>query len=954
LRRRRGRDIRSSELLVERDNERALIERRLAEAQDGSGSVIVIEGPAGTGKSRLLQVAGDLARELGFDVLGAFGTELERHFPFGVAIQLFEPWWLGAAAHRRPGGAGEATTAVASLLRDGPGAAESDAGYATVHGLFRLAARLASEGEDGAGTGTLAILVDDVQWADGPSLRFLAYTAARIAELPIALVVAMRPGEPGADAQGLAALRVAAGGSLARLASLSAGAVQTIVAAEFPDATDAFCAGCHRTTDGNPFLLLELLEQVRADGLPPDESTTDRLGELAPEAVLDSVVARLGTMPGGMRSVALAVAILGDGASLRHVTALTGLSAKDAAQAGDALAQMHLFAPGEPLSFVHPLVRRAVERSISPLDSGHGHARAAAVLDQDGQTAEVIAPHLLAAPAQVDPRAVVILRAAARNALANGAAPSAVAMLRRALAEGSRDAHADLLGELAQAEVSAGLPQATARLSEAIAVCDQRGRRAELELTLGAARYREGAYGEAVTVLAGALLDAAEDPVLSEEIVAAQIAAASLVPALAPETQRRGDRLLASLAGAPSPAQRAALAHLAVHQALRGESGAAVLRLAEMAWGAGELLDADAALGPSWPMVAAALLMVDELEWGLELGDAALRHADARKSPAALAMAQQARAWPLYERGEIAAASAAARAAIDALPSSGHGHFRTAYGAIACCHLQQGHLAEAEGALAVIGRPELHRPDQLPSLLIARAQLRMAQGRGDEAVSDATEAGRQWEEHVGSDNPGSLAWRSIAALAHLARGETGRAHELATEELARAREMAVTRIVIRDLRILGLITGGEDGLALLAEAVRLGAEAPARLEHIAALIAFGGALRRSNQRAAARGPLKEAVRRAQRGGAIALAEAAQGELVVAGSRPRTTSHWGPDALTPSELRVAELAAGGLTTRKMAESLFVTPKTIEYHLRHIYQKLGVNSRDKLGEALRGEE
>ena len=955
VRRRRGRDIRNSELLVEREAERALIERRLAEGRGGGGSVIVIEGAAGTGKSRLLQVAGDTARDLGFHVVGAFGSELERHFPFGVAIQLFETWWLAAGGDRRALSTEGATTAVASLLRDGPGAAESDAGYATVHGLFRLSARLAATGEEGSGAAGLAVLVDDAQWADGPSLRFLAYLAARIADLPIALVVAIRPGEPGSDAQGLAALRVVAGRSLVRLHSLSAAAVETIVRAEFPDAAEAFCAACHRITDGNPFLLLELLDQVRADGLAADESTTDRLADLAPDAVLDSVVARLGAMPEGVRTVALAVAVLGDGAALRHVAALTGLSSRDAAQAADALTEMNLFTPGEPLGFIHPLIRQAVEQSMSPLDRGHEHARAAGVLDQDGQPAEVIASHLLEAPAQVDPRAVAILRTAARKALANGAAPSAVAMLRRALAEGPRDAYADLLAELAQAEVSAGLPQAAGRLSEAIALCDRRGQRAELALTLGAARYREGAYGEAVTVLAGALLDASgEDPVLAEEIVAAHIAAASLVPALALETQRRADRLMAALSGAPTPAQRAALAHLAVHQALHGQSGASVRELAEMAWGEGELLDADAALGPSWPMVSAALLMVDDLEWGLELGDAALRHADARRSPAALAMAQQARAWPLYERGDITAAAAAARAAIDALPASGSGHFRTAYGAIACCHLQQGHLAEAEGALAVIGRSDLHRPDQLPSLLVARAQLRLAQGRAADAVSDATEAGDRWAEHVGSENPGALAWRSIAALGHLALGESERAHALATEELTMARTMGVTRVIIRDLRVLGLAAGGDEGLELLGEAVRLGTEAPARLEHISALIALGGALRRANQRAAAREPLREAVRRAQRGGASALANTAQGELVVTGSRPRSTSHWGPDALTPSELRVAELAAGGLTTRKMAESLFVTPKTIEYHLRHIYQKLGVNSRDKLSEALGGED
>ena len=116
---------------------------------------------------------------------------------------------------------------------------------------------------------------------------------------------------------------------------------------------------------------------------------------------------------------------------------------------------------------------------------------------------------------------------------------------------------------------------------------------------------------------------------------------------------------------------------------------------------------------------------------------------------------------------------------------------------------------------------------------------------------------------------------------------------------------------------------------------------------------LGGALRRANQRAAARDPLTAALKQCQKAGANALGLQAQTELAVSGSRRRADSLWGPAALTPSERRVAELAIEGLTTREMAESLFVTPKTIEYHLRHIYQKLGVNSRDKLSGALGSE-
>jgi DNA-binding CsgD family transcriptional regulator len=951
VRRRRGRDIRHVELLVEREAERAVIEEQLAHACEGAGSVVVLEGPAGQGKSRLLQLAGDLAREQGLRVFGASGSELERHFPFGMAIQLFEPWWLSAGDSDRAAILKGPASAAAMLLDQGPGPAEPDVGYATVHGLFRLVARLALVDSEAGERRPLVMLVDDAQWADGPSLRFLAYLAERIDDLPIALVVSMRPGEPSADAAGLAALRVAADDWLLRLRSLTPAAVGRLVVAELPEADTAFCATCARITGGNPFLLLELLEQVRADGLAPDGTTAERLGDLAPEAVLDTVLARLGAMSPAVRSVALAVAVLGDGAALRHVAALAGLPPAQAAEAADTLANMHLLCPGEPMSFVHPLLHQAVEQSISPLARGHEHARAAEILDRDGQAEQLIAPHLLVAPAQANARSVAILQAAARWALASGAVGTAVGLLRRALEEGSREGHAELLAQLAQAEVQAGLPQAVARLGEAIDASRDPHQRAELALTLGAAHYREHNHVDAVMVLAGAMLDARhDDPQLAEEIAAAHFSAVSLVPGLMAETERRAQTLIAELGEQPTPAQRTAVAHLTAFQAVRGKPRGSVRRLADLAWGDGELLETDGFLRSSWSMLAEALHMVDDLERALELCDVAMAHAEARKASDALAIAQHCRAWPMYERGEITAAAQAARAAVDALPAGGPGYLPTAYAAIAACHIQQDQLSEAESALAVIEHPQLHGGNRVAPLLAVRAELRLAQRRPEEALEDAIAAGRQWEAELGAPGPGALPWRSLAATAHLALGRADAAHELAAEELALARELGVTRIVIRDLTVLGLAEGGENGIERLAEAVRLGAAEPVRLTYISALIALGAALRRANQRAAARDPLGQAINLSRGAGATALALQAETELAITGSRRRSDSLWGPDALTPSERRVAELAIEGLTTREMAESLFVTPKTVEFHLRHIYQKLGVNSRDKLSDAL----
>ena len=556
-----------------------------------------------------------------------------------------------------------AAAAAGVLLDKGPGEAEPDAGYGTVHGLFRLAAQLALTGGEEPEHRAVAMLVDDAQWADGPSLRFLAYLAERLADLPIALVVSMRLGEPGADAAGLAALRVAAADRLLRLRSLSSAAVKRLVTAAFPVPTRRSAWLALGSPAGTRSCCSSCWSTWRPTACRPAETTAERLGDLAPQAVLDTVVARLGTLAPAVRAVASAVAVLGDGTALRHVAALADLPSAKVAEAADTLAGMHLFCAGEPLSFVHPLIRQAVEQSISPLARGYQHARAAEILDGDGQSEELVAPHLLAAPTRADARTVEILRAAARKAMASGAVSSAVGLLSRGLDEGSKDAHGELLAELAQAEAQAGLPRALARLSEAIETSHDPHQRAELALTLGAAHYRERNYVDAVMVLAGAALDARhDDPQLAEEIAAAHFSAVSLVPGLAAETQRRGARLIGSLPEHPSPPERTAVAHLAVHRALQREPRGAVRRLADLAWGDGELLETDGFLRSSWSMVAAALHMVDDLERALELcRDAALAHAGAQGGGGRARRRQPLPgSWPLYERGEIAAAAKAA------------------------------------------------------------------------------------------------------------------------------------------------------------------------------------------------------------------------------------------------------------------------------------------------------
>jgi DNA-binding CsgD family transcriptional regulator/tetratricopeptide (TPR) repeat protein len=499
------------------------------------------------------------------------------------------------------------------------------------------------------------------------------------------------------------------------------------------------------------------------------------------------------------------------------------------------------------------------------------------------------------------------------------------------------------------------LSQATERLTEPISLTGSLGYSAELALAQGRALYARACYRQAAEVLEAALAELEiDDESLAAELEAAYVSAASLVPSLAGAVSTRRELILGRLTDPPAPAQRSAVAQLAAMASLLGDPRSSVRELAELAWGGGALLEEETVEGLNWPILTAALLFTDDLERVIEICEVALADARDRGSALGFATVSYCRAWPLYEQGRVLDAAADVEGALEARADDSITGVRTAYGALACCHLQRGELEQAETALATIEDQETRESARYPFLLDVRAQLRLAQHRPEEALQDATNAGERLRSEFAADNPGAIAWRSTAALAHLALGQAELAGELAQAELERAQRIGVTRTVIRDLRVLGLAKGGSDGLELLTEAVRIGERYPPRLEYIYALVELGAALRRANKREAAREPLQKGLELSDRGGVTALAARAQIELTAIGARPCRNQLTGVESLTPSERRVADLAAQGLTTRRIADSLFVTPKTVEYHLRHTYQKLDISSRDQLTDALGGGE
>jgi ATP/maltotriose-dependent transcriptional regulator MalT len=264
--------------------------------------------------------------------------------------------------------------------------------------------------------------------------------------------------------------------------------------------------------------------------------------------------------------------------------------------------------------------------------------------------------------------------------------------------------------------------------------------------------------------------------------------------------------------------------------------------------------------------------------------------------------------------------------------------------------IERGDLAEAERELELCGMAA-QVPDHLTftPILLCRAMVQLAQGNPQRALEDLAEIGRR--ETRSETN--YFSWDSDAAVVRASLGERDEAERLAERGLERAQRWGTAGRLGHATRSLGLVTGGDAGIARLREAAQLLEESPAGLEYMRALTDLGAALRRTGHRADAREPLRKAVELARRRGALAIARRAHEELAATGEKLGPLIAVGVESLTPSERRIAGLAAEGLTNREIAQTLFLSVKTVESHLRGAYRKLDVRSREELPHALEGE-
>jgi DNA-binding CsgD family transcriptional regulator len=938
--------------LLEREQELDSVRAVLRAAGRRDGQVLAIEGPAGIGKSRLLDEARERGPILGLRVLAARATELEQGFPFGVVRQLFERALAEAEADERERWLAGAAALSADVLAGTPpvdrasaaGAVPGDPGYAWQHGLYWLASNLSADSP-------LVLVVDDLQWCDAPSARALAFIARRLGGQPLALVLATRPLDPAQTPEAAAIVTDPATGVLRPL-PLTFDAVAGMIAARTSaQPEDRFVTECLGATGGNPFLLGELLDEVVARGFAPTAGTPVQVTAIVPRGVANAVLLRLARLPRPAATLARALSVLGDRAQVGDAARLAGLDGRELEPAMASLMSAGVIESGRTVRFAHPILRTAIYGDLSAAERERLHCAASKILSARGASAGQVAAHVMHTDPANDQEAVTLLRDAATAALALGDAAGAAALLTRALEEppADPDRQAVVLA-LGQARARAGAPDAVAPLSEIVERGEDHQAIAAAAIELSGILFFAGRAADAAVVLR-----TAQQRIPIGEAARARLDVALLGASYTSASARRAaDPTIAALRDPGGPAtdvlEATTLATLAMDELMYVRSAAAAADYAHRAIAAG--LPVEPHRGEAWSIVALAVLAAtDELEAALRGIDDILVRAREQGVALTVASLSSLRAFVCVRRGDLLAAQADATGAIELLPELFGIEFVV--------------LAVAAAVLAGLDRDE---PPQSLRRLIDRAgisydtefspstQLRFASGLLRAAAGNHEAAVEEFRacaiDHpaLGGENPAVLAWRSAAALSLAELGRHAEARALAEEELARARSFGAPRAIGVALRAHALVGPAGDRLAGLQAAAEVLAGSEARLEHARVLVDVGAALRASGQRTSARDPLLEALVIAAKCGARAVERRANAELAAVGVRPRTIDESGAESLTPSERRVVDLAAAGGTNREIAQQLFVTEKTVETHLGRAFRKLNVSSRRQLPEVL----
>lgn len=929
--------------LLERDRELETLQDGLSHAAAAEGRLVLVEGPAGAGKTALARAARELADRAGMVTLDARGSELEQSFGFGAVRQLLEPIAMEEAEDRTlfAGAAGPAARLFEPEERFLPNVA---ADFEALHSLYWLVVNLADNAP-------VLLSVDDCQWVDLDSLRFFAYLAQRIEGLPVAMLLAGRPPDSALDGIGSpwAQLLSRPEAIALQMRPLSQDAAVILARERLgAEADDEFCRSCHAATGGNPLFLRELLRALEAAAVVPSADAAAEVQTVGPATVSRFVLHRMASLGPSATELARAVAVLGDDSELRLAGSIAGLSEVEARAAADDLVRAEIFVRAERLSFVHPIVRAALYEDLAPGERQERHATAADVLATEGASPERVTAHLLLTVPTGDQARVKTLRAAAASAARRGSPRAAAECLRRALAESPvEQERGEMLAELGRYEVAAMQFEAA---SEHLQAAVRSGAGAEARATAASFLGRCAVVSDGLEAAAAAEAMASVarelrsvEPERSLEVSSDLLMLTAAVPSLRAGLDARLQAFGEQASG--HPAYEAVARIHAAHEALaQGGSAAAAADEVQAALATGV---PPAAVTSAVYLATITLRYAERYGPALRLLEVGLESARREGHATRQGIIHGQRAAIALDQGALHDAQVEAETGL-LLVEPPHFEVMQLVAVMIMVHLERGELdaaAEATATGEALGITEDRT--WLPDYLLARGRLRVAQGLVREGTEDLLWAGRRLEA---LNYRWGGAWKALAASALASLGETQTATRLAGEQLAMARSVGAPGVLGLSLRHAAAAIGGDERLPLLEEAVSVLEQSSARLELAHALADLGTELSSTSRRREGRNAQRRAMELAETCGAVALATSARSELQSGPGRRARIELTGPAALTAAEWRVCRQAAQGRTNREIAQAQFVTEKTVERHLSSAYHKLGVRSRFQLVSAI----
>ncbi|WP_055526211.1 ATP-binding protein [Streptomyces graminilatus] len=927
-------------MLLERQNELSTAAEALRFAAQGNGSLVVISGPPGIGRSALLTEIGELADRSPADaattrrplVMRAYAAPAERGFPFGVARQLLEP-----ALKSAPGRwtSGPARPAPAFLTAD-PEPPQQH-GATTVRALLALVENMSHDR-------TPVLLVDDLHWADAASLDWLDQLVQHAAHWGVLVAVTMCEGESDAAPAPGTAIAAAAEHTLLP-APLGTAAVHELILEHLGLPADPqFTNACHDAARGNPLYLMSLLRQCQADGVAPVAADAPAVATLVPPALRRRLLLCLREQSPAVLAVARALMVLGDDAEPQVVGELAGLDPVDLDDSLRRLRRLALLGRDDPLRLAHRAVHEVVDEATPPSERNRLHVRSAALLHYRGCPPERVAGHLLAATVPLDDGAVATLRRAAEAAVLRGDPEAAARCLRRALRDSApySEERAGLLVELATVERSFAPSVAVRHVTQAYPLLSGPAVRAEalLALTPMAPGATLLSSADLVRQTARQLGDPRELPpaqrpqalrlqarlhYLSENDPAALASAVDRLAGLgeSPEAGRGEQRELL-----------AALLHAAtVTVGVRADRAGALAR---------RVMDHEPATAAHVhtlvPLVVPVALAADSVAGLLPWLDTALADAVRRGGRLEQSVILSEQALVLLAEGLL---DAARERAVRACSVVGPDEMST----LSAIALVMVALRTREPELVTSLPDRLRAFEDNCELAAVRTLVRgmEAEQRQEPAVAleHFLESGYAMER-AGWTNP-VLAPSAYWAARMLHRmGESARAEELCERHVERARLWGAPAALGRALALRATVRGGSPGVLREAAAV---------LEESADLRTRASVLVRLAEAVAARHPaeaeaaLRTAYELAVRCGASQIAARAQ-ELLG----PRTVGAPARTHLTSAEGLVARMAVRGLTNQAIADALGVSRRAVEKHLTSCYRKMSASGRSGLAAAL----